>query len=566
MSCTSSTVPMQQQPQPPSADKQNINKRRRINTTMKRLSLSFLPNRGRVKIRQDPGIANLYIYEHYDPLQHRLRGGNGGRLQVGAVERTCNSIDEPEWREYDGVVFDEVTGLHHLRIKLNETERKHYASRNYASPPPHQVTHGWAYYEYTAKPIPKNKSRREPRFVLYHKPVVLISLFDGIGGGRVAIDKLPEQYSVVASFSSEKNDTAKAVVKRYDARTVELPNIEEIDHAVVVKKIFGNKAVREAMSCASYGDELHFLIIAGPPCQDLSQAKANKDGFVKGALEGEQSRFFFHVPRIVKMISDTAGRWVTHYLVENVEMTRKNERIFTEFLSDVAPWKVDFNTGGCCASLMSRRRLYFCSLSPGGGNIGLSDFARSGCIHPAKMANKTVDDVLGKLGWGEWKFVNGRNGTLPTLTRREHQGGQDRYQIVRKDDETVIRDAPQIINEDLLGFNIDHTKVGPEDRELTESERRLLLGNTFCVYHVQHILKMMHERICDPEAVAANGGKIIRELPQDICSRKLGQENISISDRKLYGNVHYVVNDILKFGEYEEKTKGTLLQHGTFKN
>jgi len=76
----------------------------------------------------------------------------------------------------------------------------------------------------------------------------------------------------------------------------------------------------------------------------------------------------------------------------------------------------------------------------------------------------------------------------------------------------------------------------------------------------------MHERICDPEAVAANGGKIIRELPQDICSRKLGQENISISDRKLYGNVHYVVNDILKFGEYEEKTKGTLLQHGTFKN
>lgn len=87
--------------------------------------------------------------------------------------------------------------------------------------------------------------------------------------------------------------------------------------------------------------------------------------------------------------------------------------------------------------------------------------------------------------------------------------------------------------------------------------------NTFCVYHVQYILKMMHERICDPTAVAANAGKWIDELPQDICSRRLGQGNISSSDRKLYNDVQSVVNDILKFDEYDKKTKGTLLMHAS---
>jgi len=266
---------------------------------------------------------------------------------------------------------------------------------------------------------------------------------------------------------------------------------------------------------------------------------------------------FFHVPRIVRYISDFVGKLSTHYLVENVEMTDDTKRIFTEYLDGIRPWKVDFNSGGCCASLMSRRRLYFTSVMPDGGQLGLNNFARANCIHPAKAEGKKVDDVLAALGFGDWKFANAIDGTLPTLTRREHQGGQERYIIQHREDTTRTRDAPQILNEDLLGFPLDHTKRGVDNRLLTEAERRLLLGNTFCVYHVQYLMKKMHEIICEPPSLYELGGKIPK-LPQDLTADKLTQTDLSRKDEKLYSDTSEVISGILKFQDYDNNLKGTL--------
>ena len=513
-----------------------------------RLPYSILPNSGAVKIRKAVEFANLYP---------RPSGRIKKKHATGQIRHT-----ETEWRSYTSVYYDEARNEHFLEIALTGEERRKAAA---ASPARQAPTHGWARYENIAKPIPPNKTVRESRFVQRRKSVVLISLFDGIGGGRLALDGLRQEYNVVATFSSEKDRTAKAVVQRYDPTIVDLPDVEKIDHEVVRRVIFGNRRVREAVQCAAYGDELHFIVIAGPPCQDLSQANKSSTGFVKGALAGERSRLFFHVPRIVKMISDSksVGVWSTHYIVENVEMTERNQSIFTEFLGHVKPWKVDFNDGGACASLMSRRRLYFSSVMPGGGQIGLGDFAQSGCIHPAKNKGMGVDAVLSKLGWGDWKFVNAPNGTLPTLTRRKTQGGQDRYRIQRRDGAGEIRDAPQIINEDLLGFPLNHTRVGPDGRLLNEAERRLLLGNSFCVFHVRYLLKEMHSRICEPSMLEQNGGKYIQYLPQDLCRYKLRPDNRDLSrdQRKFYEEVQEVVTDILKFDEYEKRLEGTMYQY-----
>ena len=271
-----------------------------------RLPHSILPNTGAVKVRKAVEFANLYP---------RPSGRIKQKYAIGQIRHS-----ETEWRSYASVHYDEGRNEHFLEIALTGEERRKAAA---ASPGRQAPTHGWARCENIAKPIPLNKTVQESRFVQRRKSVVLISLFDGIGGGRVAIDGLRQEYNVVAAFSSEKDRTAKAVVQRYDPTIVELPHVEKIDHVVVRRMIFGDRRVREAVQCSAYGDELHFIVIAGPPCQDLSQANRSSTGLVKGALAGERSRLFFHVPRIVKMISDSksVGVWSTHYIVENVEMT-----------------------------------------------------------------------------------------------------------------------------------------------------------------------------------------------------------------------------------------------------
>ena len=208
---------------------------------------------------------------------------------------------------------------------------------------------------------------------------------------------------------------------------------------------------------------------------------------------------------------------------------------------------------------MSRRRLYFTSVNsaPEGRRnpIGRNDFASERCIHPAKAEGKTIDDVLAAVGFGEWKFSNAIGGQLPTLTRRKEQGGQDRYLIEHREDSSRTRDAPQILNEDLLGFPRNHTQRGPDNTLLTEAERRLLLGNTFCVFHVQYLLKKMHGGICEPFDLRRQGLKMPR-LPQDLCADMLAQTNLA--DRKMFSDAEKVINEILKFGDYDQKLKNTL--------
>ena len=519
-----------------------------------RLPITILPNSGRIKIRIETG-GKAVLYDRPGPRGRQNANGRHGSYPSAAVPVGAIRFDETVWRVYDSVHYDTGLNQHFLAVRLTDEERRQAAS----------ITHGWARYEDLDKnhPISAGKTSRRSRFVQYRKSVVLISLFDGICGGRVAMDRLPDHFNVVATFSSEKDANAKAVVHRYDPTIVELPDVQDIDRVVVWKQILGNAKVREAMQCTYYPDDLQFIVLAGPPCQDLSRANMNSSGVVKGALAGERSRLFFHVPRIVRYIADAVhpvwGQLCTHYLVENVEMSARNEKLFTTFLDNVPPWRVDFNEGGCCASLMSRRRLYFSSVesAPEGGRnpIGRDKFARAQCIHPAKAEGKTVDDVLAAVGYGEWKFANAIGGQLPTLTRRKEQGGQDRYLIEHRDDPTRTRDAPQILNEDLLGFPRNHTQRGADNRLLSEAERRLLLGNTFCVFHVQYLLKKMHGGICQPSDLRRGGLKMPR-LPQDLCADMLAQPNLA--DRKLFLDAEKVINEILKFGDYDQKLKNTL--------
>ena len=177
-------------------------------------------------------------------------------MEVGAIR-----FDEADWRAYDSVHYDAGLNQHFLAVMLTQEECARQVTTGGGRSASH--SHGWARYEDLAHPISAGKTNRRSRFVQYRKSVVLVSLFDGIGGGRVAMDKLKDEFSVVATLSSEKDPNAKAVVQRYDSTIVELPDVQDIDRVVVWKQILGNARIREAMQCTYYPDELQVIVIAG---------------------------------------------------------------------------------------------------------------------------------------------------------------------------------------------------------------------------------------------------------------------------------------------------------------
>ena len=430
--------------------------------TPDRLPKDFLPESGQVKVRPMILSVRLYLRGPFEPNPT----GETDRIQVGKITW------KEDWREYSGV--SPKMGLHYLRILLTEKERGKFPG----------ATHGWALFEDTSSTLAHGKDCRRSRFFLFRKPIVLLSLFDGIGGARVALESLPSHFQVIRAFSSEVCKTAKAVSHRNFTDTIDLGDIRNIDQTTICRKILGNKKVAQYRKFSVWDDELHFVIIAGPPCQDLSQAKA-KGGRTKGVF-GRKSQLFFHVPRILWYFTKILkNKRILHFIVENVEMAPRNMCIFGEFLGGTTPWKIDFNDGGCCASLMSRRRIYWSSMQHEGGEVGIVDFLRSGCAHPARKEGKSLEDVLSQHNYAGYEYCNKENGQkverLGTLTRFAGNVGQEKYYIRRQkehsdDPDFPAEEAPQVVNEILLGFPSDHTKYGEGDNFLSDLNRRKLLG------------------------------------------------------------------------------------------
>ena len=322
------------------------------------------------------------------------------------------------------------------------------------------------------------------RFNFYLKPVILISLFDGIGGARVAMDRVKDRFNILRSFVCENDEYAKAIHDRHwkGKDSVDLGDIECITKATIESRIYNDRYVKEYRRLAPHYDSLHYIIIAGPPCQDLSQA-----GKQAGIL-GKSSKLFFHVPRIIHTLIDMLGGESrnVHFIVENVEMPTKDERMFTKFLGHIIdchiremiqPCRVDFNKGGCCSSLMSRRRLYWCSSVYEGRDIGLDDFRRNKCLHNSLLvgnSRETLCDVLKRHGYPDYEYFHKDTGQsvsyLPTMTRNKENVGQSRYYIrkIQDDEENynptkqVFIEGPQSINEDLMGFPIGYTDASME--------------------------------------------------------------------------------------------------------
>jgi len=148
----------------------------------------------------------------------------------------------------------------------------------------------------------------------------VLSLFDGISCGRVALDRA--RIKVKNYWSSEIDKYAIQISQK------NWPDIKQVGSVVGLK----------------FGEQID-LLIGGSPCQDLSIAKKNRKG-----LDGERSGLFWEYVRILKEVKPR------YFVLENVaSMPKEAKEIITKTLG-VEPKMIN----AALVSAQNRKRLFFC--------------------------------------------------------------------------------------------------------------------------------------------------------------------------------------------------------------
>ena len=157
------------------------------------------------------------------------------------------------------------------------------------------------------------------------KPLRVLSLFDGISCGQVALERA--NIPVEVYYASEIDKYAIQITQKNYPNTIQVGDITKLDGK-------------------QFEDEID-LLIGGSPCQSLSitmsQTRQNLDG---------KSKLFFEYVRILKKVKPK------YFLLENVaSMKDECKQVITEYMG-VEPIFINSN----CFSAQDRPRLYWTNI------------------------------------------------------------------------------------------------------------------------------------------------------------------------------------------------------------
>ena len=183
----------------------------------------------------------------------------------------------------------------------------------------------------------------------------VLSLFDGMSCGQIALDKLgitPQNY-----FAAEIDKHAIKVAKA---------NYPDMVHLGDVREVRTKHGGLHAMNENGVGDLYDIdLLIGGSPCQGFSFAGKQLN------FEDPRSILFFEYVRLLKALKPK------YFLLENVRMKKESQDIITEYLG-VEPIEINSNL----VSAQNRRRLYWTNIPfeglPEDEGIVLADILEDG--------------------------------------------------------------------------------------------------------------------------------------------------------------------------------------------
>lgn len=183
----------------------------------------------------------------------------------------------------------------------------------------------------------------------------VLSLFDGISCGQIALNRANIQYNNY--FASEIDKNAIKVTQHHYPNTVQLGDVTKIEF--IATKID--------------------LLIGGSPCQGFSFAGKQLN------FDDPRSKLFFEFVRLIDECKPT------YFLLENVVMKKEYQDVITQYLG-VEPIKINSSL----VSAQNRVRLYWTNIpnvkEPEDRNISLSDILEDdSIINPGAIRGRRLN-------------------------------------------------------------------------------------------------------------------------------------------------------------------------------
>jgi len=210
----------------------------------------------------------------------------------------------------------------------------------------------------------------------------VLSLFDGMSCGQIALDKLGVK--VNKYFACEIDKYAMQVTQHNFPDTIQLGDVQ-----FVTKETFGNHKID--------------LVIGGSPCQGFSFAGKMLN------FDDPRSKLFFEYVRLVKELKPK------YFLLENVKMKKESQDIISKYMG-VEPIEINSSL----VSAQTRKRLYWTNIpnvsQPEDKGVVLRDIIESGYIDE-RMVNEGKSHCLTARYSGAvwWNSIERRQRTMISL-------------------------------------------------------------------------------------------------------------------------------------------------------
>ena len=235
------------------------------------------------------------------------------------------------------------------------------------------------------------------------KPLRVLSLFDGISCGQVALERAGIPVEVY--YASEIDKYAIQVTMKNYPNTIQLGDVTKIDFTQFIGKID--------------------LIMGGSPCQDLSNYKYDR-GEVKG-LEGEKSSLFYYYVKALRTIKPK------YFLLENVgTMQQKWGEIISK---EVGCYPIRIESA--LVSAAERNRLYWTNIGPQNFNLfGFPTVAIPQPLDKKRVLKNIVEtnNIPDKYWLDKYTFElhNPNNKVIATINLKGHRQAKEVYNLENK--------------------------------------------------------------------------------------------------------------------------------------
>ena len=292
----------------------------------------------------------------------------------------------------------------------------------------------------------------------------VLSLFDGLAGAKLALDRLniPCNY-----YASEIDKYAIKIALKNFPDIIQLGDIKQLR---AVKKL------------EHYALSKFDLLIGGSPCQDLSISKKNRQG-----LQGERSSLFFEY---VRLLEETKPKY---FLLENVNsMSKENKQIITDILG-IEPIMIN----SALLTAQNRKRLYWFGKlvnnkykkvevkQPEDKGIYLKDILEKDVDEYFNITNYLLNVKPNTSAFrnshGNIKNINQKSNCLSASGQNKANASCTNLKI----NDNFFRRLTPSECERLQGISDNYTEG------VSNTQRYKMIGNGFTVNVIKHILSYM---------------------------------------------------------------------------